>query len=133
MATVYIVTDGEYSDYGIVGVFSTRELADTCAKNLIKSKWSNAKVETWNLDPHVDELRQGLAPWTVTMDRDGNSDAIIDAGSLDSKEDERHDWSGKYTFYVWAEDEQHAVKIANERRAQIVAAGNWPTRTVTTR
>jgi hypothetical protein len=29
MTKVYIVTDGEYSDYHIVGVFSTREIAES--------------------------------------------------------------------------------------------------------
>jgi acyl-CoA reductase-like NAD-dependent aldehyde dehydrogenase len=30
-------------------------------------------------------------------------------------------------FYMWAKDEEHAVKIANERRAALVAANVWTT------
>lgn len=28
-------------------------------------------------------------------------------------------------FYVYARDEQHAVKIANERRSMMIANGEW--------
>jgi len=29
------------------------------------------------------------------------------------------------TFYIWAKDEMHAVKIANERRVQLIASNQW--------
>jgi hypothetical protein len=28
-------------------------------------------------------------------------------------------------FTLWARDEQHAVKICNDRRAQMIANGEW--------
>ena len=34
MATIYVLTSGEYSDYGIVGVFSDLEKAEACARKL---------------------------------------------------------------------------------------------------
>ncbi len=46
---IYIVTAGEYSDYGIVAIFSTRELAqkfmDTCNQN-----WDEHRIEEWQID-----------------------------------------------------------------------------------
>jgi hypothetical protein len=31
---------------------------------------------------------------------------------------------------TFAKDEQHAVKIANEKRVQLIAAGEWPEKAV---
>jgi hypothetical protein len=31
----------------------------------------------------------------------------------------------RVSFDVWAKDESHAVKIANERRVQLIASGQW--------
>ena len=38
--------------------------------------------------------------------------------------------TGKIDFFVWATDEKHAVKIANERRTQFLASNKWPIREV---
>jgi hypothetical protein len=38
---------------------------------------------------------------------------------------QRHDASRTLWVGVWARDEQHAVKIVNERRAMILAANKW--------
>jgi hypothetical protein len=61
---VFVVTRGEYSDYGIIGVCSTKEKAE--------------------------ELKK------LTED-----------------------------FYMWAKDELHAVKIANERRIRLIESNSW--------
>jgi hypothetical protein len=55
MTKVYVVTRGEYSDYRIVAIFSTKELAQQLADELDNSKryGEDAKVEEWSLDKHV--------------------------------------------------------------------------------
>ena len=63
METIYIVTSGEYSDYGINGVFTTEE-----------------KAQSYN-----------------------------------------DKYNRLYIYDIWAKDENHAVKIANERRGQLIA------------
>ena len=45
MSKVYIVTEGEYSDYKICGVFSSREKAEAFAP-----KECGAEVTEWDLD-----------------------------------------------------------------------------------
>jgi hypothetical protein len=50
---VYVVTSGEYSDYSIVAVCSTREIADkiTAAEN---AKYKlDTRVEKWEMDKIV--------------------------------------------------------------------------------
>ena len=49
---VYVVTSGDYSEYGIVAIFSTREKAEACVaphirEGVIGEDWN---VEEWELD-----------------------------------------------------------------------------------
>ena len=59
----YVVTAGEYSDYGILAVFSTKELADAYVQNFNKKATENlqrigypnqgqddATIEEWEMD-----------------------------------------------------------------------------------
>jgi hypothetical protein len=51
MTTVWIVTQGEYSDYHIVGVFSTKEAAEAlCARINAKEDYDKAQVEEYDVD-----------------------------------------------------------------------------------
>lgn len=36
-------------------------------------------------------------------------------------------WDDFAEFYVFANDPQHAAKIANEKRGQLIATGKWET------
>ena len=66
--TVYIVTAGEYSDYGISSVFSTKELAETYANefNKIHPYESPTSVEEWEVDQDV-EIRC-VKTWVCRLD-----------------------------------------------------------------
>ena len=125
MAKVYMVTDGSYSDYRVLGIYST------------KAKAEKAKV-LFNADNDVDpveldatpEVPPGMLKWVVEMDRNGNVKDV-------SRENcEYHSSSAavwkpfdKDVMYlraaIWAKDEEHAVKIANEWRTRIVANNLW--------
>lgn len=51
--TVYVVTSGEYSDYGIHAIFSTRALADAYIKRALAAPatyHSEFNVEEWYVD-----------------------------------------------------------------------------------
>lgn len=51
MKTVYLVTSGEYSSYGILAAFSTEEAADAYVDHLrSKERWSSARVEEFPVD-----------------------------------------------------------------------------------
>jgi hypothetical protein len=49
--TVYVVTSGEYDDYCIVGVCSTKEIAEkmVAIKNT-KSMFKDARIEEYEMD-----------------------------------------------------------------------------------
>lgn len=53
--TVYVITEGEYSDYHIVGIYSTRKLAEDTLK-LLKAHsgryYYYNDVEEWDLDTY---------------------------------------------------------------------------------
>lgn len=138
-AEVFVVTKGEYSDYGICGVFLDRALADEFAAQ------RHADVETWPLGAL--DLPRGHRCYRVCMDAEGNTDlygvdeiACTDMGEDDSlcEGDEngpKNEWGGHkrwlYTglrrMYVTTDmGEQGAIKIANERRIQLLALNQWP-------
>lgn len=65
---VWVIEDGEYSDYHVVGVFSSRENAE-----LVRSKLKSGDIEEWDLDPAVDKLNAGMEKFYVHMLRDGTA------------------------------------------------------------
>ena len=124
MSTIYLVTQGTYSDYSVVGAFSDYARALDLSAIL-----SDARVETYELDEYVEVAKRGLVPIEVLMSENGDSDVYrwenLDypkCGSASIVADS----DGPYLkCHCWASDEDHAVKIANEIRAQIIASNNW--------
>ena len=128
MTKIYAVEVGDYSDYRVEGVFSTKENAEMYFAALPESRWNIPNIAEWELDAHVDKLILGMKMFWVRMDKDGNSvvnlttpeeslcnDQFIDRGIM----------AGQLLCYVWATDHAHAAKIANERRVQYIASGEW--------
>lgn len=120
---VYIVTQGEYSDYHIEGVFSTREKAQEYLDH-IGSAW-NAGIEEYNID---EETPRGVFLYNVKILDDGGK-AVVEIMERDDRFTyRRKDVFGYHFtfitgwwFNVEAEDAKHAVKIASERLMQIKA------------
>lgn len=138
--TVWVVEKGSYSDYSVVGVFSTRVNAESTADALnADESWlhDKATVAEWPLDPSVDERRKGYHRFIVHMLADGSTErceqAAISAYDIGgSCEVWRRSTAPAYAgrgikdclmATVWARDAKHAVKIVNEKRAQFVANG----------
>lgn len=113
---VWIVTAGCYSDYHIVAVFDNKEQADALVAHIGHS--SDDTVEEWTLnDP---KYCGPLDWWYVHMELDGDrARAEGSTGPGDSK-DTYHSREAIWG-YCRAKDEQHAIKIMNERRAQLLA------------
>jgi hypothetical protein len=124
--TIYVVTAGEYSDYGIRGVFDDRELAEAFAER--SQRYDSARIEEWDLNPFTEELREGLVPYFVSLKRNGDVGRIwVDnppASEITPSMGLTCDRTEAFTT-CFARDEAHAVKIANERRAQFIASGGW--------
>lgn len=134
MTTIYLVSKGSYSDYHVCGVYSTREKADHAQKLF----GDEAGIEVYDLDD-VPDAPPGLFRYSVTMSKSGDRARVClvcVSGDVDPASVEFipkfHSWSEPCEahaadFRVWARDDEHAVKIANEKRTQMIAEGRWPT------
>jgi hypothetical protein len=131
--TVFMLTDGDYSDYHVIGVYSTRKAA------LKVRAVVGGDIEEQTLDPGLVEINAGLGVWHLLMLRDGSVElAEADkpssynlAGSCQIwRRSQAPAYRGTGTpdvlqATVWAEDKKHAIKIVNEIRAQWIADGRW--------
>jgi hypothetical protein len=70
MDKIWVVEEGEYSDYRVVGVFSTKENAE-----LVADKFGGDVAE-WPIDPWVDHINHGREPYIVWMERDGTTTRV---------------------------------------------------------
>ena len=70
----YIVTRGDYSDYRIMGVFSTEENARTFISDVLKDE--DADIEHWEVDENnvfVQLIRNGYNQYHVKMQKTGEA------------------------------------------------------------
>ena len=122
MTKVYLVTHGNYSDYGVLGVYSTPERAEKAKEAFM----ANNDIVEFDLDAFAPQFAERL-PCAVQMSPTGDVEDCFRTslsgftprwrlGGYCSRD-------RRFIFYMWARDEQHAVKIANEWRAQLVALG----------
>lgn len=120
---MWLVSTGEYSDYHVIGVFSTRK------KAALAQKLHNASFLEEEVLDKIPEHPPGLLPWSVDMDVDGNTHKV-DRESVEyvkTNEWEPYGDGVHVVFNMWAKDEEHAVKIANERRVKLIASNQWTT------
>ena len=122
---IYIVTEGEYSDYRILAVFDKREYAEEFCGD---DSWRG--IEEYVVNPTVfgDER---YSAFKVIMQKNGDSEVEDgDIREADRKNDTFEARMGRgpdpiLNCTVMARDKQHAVKIVNERRTQLI--DRWPT------
>ena len=121
MKEIYMVTRGQYSDYGICGVFSRREPAEGYA-----ALFRDGRVESYP----VDIARKHWFYTEVTMTKEGKVLEIKTEGfTLDGEPDSSpyHLFSdGNLNTRVVTRSKRRAVKVTNERRAQLIALNQWP-------
>ena len=131
---VYILTNGCYSDYHIVGAYSSKEAAQRWADHIIGS--DDARVEEYDVD-HDHGVPRGLFPFTVLYV--GMAKPFLGWKQVGWQEPralepqtltpERQEWhpeessvSAVGSIDVYAKDAKHALKIASEKRAQWIAS-----------
>jgi len=132
--TVWALEDGDYSDYHVIGVFSSEANAKLAAIQF------GGSVVEWPLDPAVDEINAGLSTFIVWMHRDGyvercetwqpspyhpNGEMMLWRRSQAPAYRGTPKAIDIINATVWARDENHAVKIVNEHRSQLIASGEW--------
>lgn len=121
MTTVYVVQIGEYSDRHVIGVYSSAEQADAVAAPFSQSCYNFPSVRAWELDaPSTDGVYT-----EVEVRKDGTVDYTNTyTYNRPGPEDYRHK-SGVWSFHVETADTETAIKVANERRAMLLANGLW--------
>lgn len=122
---VYIVTAGEYSDYRIERVFSTKDKAQEYLNHL--GNTHNASMGEYILDK---ETPHGLFAYCVYIDeKDGSSSSeLVSFNKIDGyrrknafQYHDNRNGNKFYWFNIEARDATHAIKIASERLMQIKA------------
>lgn len=124
MKTIYVVTEGVYSEYSIIGVFDDKSLAEKMAS----FSCNDGRVEEYTLNPFAPELSEGLSHFTVWMNRDGSLKYEAHAATpLQEANPSLYIYrTGEMCFSCFARDKEHAVKMANDRRLIEIAEGRWP-------
>jgi len=112
MKTVYILTAGDYSDYHIIGVYSTRELAEKA-----QFLYEYSRIEEYSLD-RIPDAPPNMKAWELFLsDEEGIS-------CYPSNPDGDVPYENYFTtnkgiltasYRVWATDEDHARKIAQDQ------------------
>lgn len=123
---VWLCSTGCYSDKYVTAVYTDEAIAHQVSKAY---GWDN-DPEEYDLDPEVpQEVRAGMSFWAVRLWENGDlertwitepSEWYLKDGWDDAPYmSPRHD--RVFRTGCWARDQEHAVKIANERRAMSIA------------
>jgi hypothetical protein len=122
MATCYAITEGEYSDYKVLAVFSTKELAEKELPNYSIVRYP-AKIEEFPFDPVVPAPPPGMAGFCCGTGISGD----VFASARTPHEMATYENVGavttglsrkNYMVVLWARDKEHAIKIAAEKFAR---------------
>ena len=125
------------ANYMVVGVCSSEEKA-----RAIMAASPRPRFDEWN-DPfplEVDALNalvvragRGEAIYQVIMFRDGSTKPVTKSFNMEPfahgpnpKTFSPYLSTAYISHWVWATSEEHAAKIVNERRIQMIASGEWP-------
>lgn len=129
MNKVWMVSEGQYSDFRMIAAFSTKELAEEA-----KASGVGDDIYEFDINPEYIRPPAGMKYWHVQIDQDGNppirrgrmfqpysysgyTGTTINKTSVVCY----RSGDGAYIVNCWARDEQHAIKIANEIRVQEIA------------
>ena len=129
--TLYVLTSGEYSDYHIEGIYSTREQAERYKRLFPRDDYYAADIEEWETDkPPVTCVDGNVEVWAIDMYEGGK--AII---KEDARPGERlvggcDFFSSGYrrpkNYVLWiskevAKDKEQALKIFYDKVAKYKA------------
>ena len=120
--TIYVLTEGSYSNYHIIGVYSTEKLA----KEAKEFAYPYAEIEEYSLN-QIPDHPPGMKAWQVSICNEVLESAIQESSNyFDVREIEYIQEVSKYNperkvfFKVdcWAVDKEHAEKIALDKYYQ---------------
>jgi hypothetical protein len=131
--TCYAITRGEYSDYSVLAVYTTSELAEAELPKYHRSEHDRAQIKELPLDPEIPGPPPGMQGFFCVENNDGSilaspvtcyqMPAAYQIGvvnrsmyvwDLVAKGPLSRPW---FNINVWARDEDHAIEIAAEKIA----------------
>jgi hypothetical protein len=122
---IFIVTEGSYSDYHIMAAFLNKKRAETFATRF------GAEVETWPAGDHYIDMLRDKNVYFLRISKDGTvsdlekNDNDFAFRQIIEHNDKGYDSAGNLYMYVLAKTEQHAVKIAGDKRRKLIALEQW--------
>lgn len=146
MNKVYLLKHNDYvATDDTVGVYTDRETIDTYLRDHAQDPANYTIIER-PLNPLREEIKQGFLEWTICLYLDGTmhrlpNSELIDHTTLyhypgDYCEPQRMfvDYRGERIMYlvVYAGNEQDAIKIAQEKRLELIESGKWDTLSLST-
>lgn len=135
MSTIYVVTDGCYSDFHVEGIFDDKAVADALVEHLNgHDKDGDSYVTEYVLNERAPEIREKRFQFYVSMQRDGTSYVSPEFNYNDDPLHMKHSPfptdKSCLAGIVYASSKEHAVKIVNERRTQLIAQNEWDAQTI---
>ena len=118
MKTILGVSKGDYSEYCVLAIFTTRKKAQEYLTGLQRS---DAEIEEFALDPDPPVY---VAIVCVHMERNGDV-LYADCGQADIADAGFVHYLGPGGRLVWnvaTDNMERAVKVVNEKRAMLIAA-----------
>jgi hypothetical protein len=129
---IYVVTQGDYSDYHIVAVFQEKAMAEqfvALRNSLLTVPDSDFALAIYDIDTQwaLQELKHGVIWECWTSDLKGTLKCHVPyatvghEGAFSPRRVEHHPGNPGWEVAVHARDEQEALKIATEKIAQAKA------------
>ena len=115
---VYIVTSGEYSDYCVEGIFSTKEKA----KDLKKVVDGNNPIKEYELDKPIYGWMFAVR---IEMDIEGNTTHSSYLKQRVNMRFDKYFYNGYLHIDIKSDSLERAIKVVNEKRIQILANNEW--------
>lgn len=113
---VYVITKGSYSDYSIYGVTVNPYDAEMMRK-YFSDEWDEAQIEEYDTNDYK-PIHEGKTQYHVYFRSDGTIYCHKTCCVYEIVNRIRKDRSGGYEICVWAVDEEHAIKIAQDKLAE---------------
>ncbi len=129
MTKIYVVTSGSYSDYSIDAIFSTKGKAKAFIR--FREEHCTSFGDAYRVEKHlVDTPTTRWVSWIIDMKKNGDTDGFDDspyASSINQRPTQFINYFSKDNarFSVRTDSLERALKVANEMRQKILAAGLW--------
>ena len=119
LSKIYIVTEGDYSDYHIEACFSTKQKAQEYIKNSkkVNGSWYYPKIEEWELDGNSDIIDVIYLTFTFTSPLSKRTHEEKIGTRIDQKiRSQVYNYCNKIDFYGYDLETLRITEVANPNK-----------------